>query len=893
MAKTSTYKINAEATGAKEIQRLTAEVDRLKTSMDVVAGSEALDLMKQGFEVLSNVLSGSLEEFSKGEQAFNLLDRSLQNSHLNITAGEVQGLADNMKNLYGVSDDLIVSSVRMATSFKNINTSTLKDLVGVSADLSAFSGSGYDEAFSALAMAMEKPAEAAKKLKAQNIILTASETEQIKAMTEAGNVLGAQQVILDKVKGATEGLAAANAQTFAGSVDILKEKIAGLQENIGAGLAPAVKAGNAALGGLLDIASQIPAPIMGAATAFGAVATGVPIAVAGIRTMLPMLNSLKLAFTGMAGPIGIAVGAIVAIGAVALGELEKSQNKMKEIKEEAKATAKLQRDLLKGMLDGKVKNILGIKVKLNFDSTADIISALKKATDIQRSALNSSLEQQKKIVLEWIKNTFPDQMNAEYVYQQKLFEQKARADRRMAYDALKKQEELAKEAIKSISEVQGEYQDLAVKEAADAQAEANRQRQKQIDDDTKALESYRRKLEEERKAHLSEIDKMREDLSALKAEYNANQGKLTEQEKGIATSQIKDLENRISFYERSMLGAMTADFAAADALGEKLKELAKLQEQFSKATQEGTLDPAALEKYTQAIAELSAEIEALKADRGTGSSSAGESLPISQEQAADSKARLKEIQSEINRLDFSHWDEGISLGLLDPLKEAMNAISDVVGSIQGMIGNILEMQNNAAETTILSMENELSAYEKLQQGKIDAAAAAGEDTTALENEMQNEIDRRQQEINERKTEQQRREFENNKAMATVSAIVSGANAVLSALATPPFPVGLVMSGLAAGVAATNIALIQSQQFVPQLAEGGIVSATPGGRLVNVAEAGQDELIAPVDKFLKYFGDSKKGNTTLVRIDSINGSADKDFARRLAKEIDSLNRRNAR
>ena len=33
--------------------------------------------------------------------------------------------------------------------------------------------------------------------------------------------------------------------------------------------------------------------------------------------------------------------------------------------------------------------------------------------------------------------------------------------------------------------------------------------------------------------------------------------------------------------------------------------------------------------------------------------------------------------------------------------------------------------------------------------------------------------------------------------------------------------------------------------IPQLASGGIVPATPGGRQVNVAEAGQDELIAPV------------------------------------------------
>ena len=33
--------------------------------------------------------------------------------------------------------------------------------------------------------------------------------------------------------------------------------------------------------------------------------------------------------------------------------------------------------------------------------------------------------------------------------------------------------------------------------------------------------------------------------------------------------------------------------------------------------------------------------------------------------------------------------------------------------------------------------------------------------------------------------------------------------------------------------------------IPQLAKGGFVPATPGGRLVNVAEAGQGEIVSPV------------------------------------------------
>jgi hypothetical protein len=37
--------------------------------------------------------------------------------------------------------------------------------------------------------------------------------------------------------------------------------------------------------------------------------------------------------------------------------------------------------------------------------------------------------------------------------------------------------------------------------------------------------------------------------------------------------------------------------------------------------------------------------------------------------------------------------------------------------------------------------------------------------------------------------------------------------------------------------------------IPSLADGGIAPATPGGRIVRVAEAGQAEAIAPLDKLM--------------------------------------------
>ncbi|TFB96522.1 MULTISPECIES: phage tail tape measure protein [unclassified Cryobacterium] len=57
---------------------------------------------------------------------------------------------------------------------------------------------------------------------------------------------------------------------------------------------------------------------------------------------------------------------------------------------------------------------------------------------------------------------------------------------------------------------------------------------------------------------------------------------------------------------------------------------------------------------------------------------------------------------------------------------------------------------------------------------------------------------------------------------------------------------------------TNGAVNIHLGHIPQLAEGGIVPATPGGRLVRVAEGGQDEIIGPLDKVRATLGGGTEG-----------------------------------
>lgn len=72
-------------------------------------------------------------------------------------------------------------------------------------------------------------------------------------------------------------------------------------------------------------------------------------------------------------------------------------------------------------------------------------------------------------------------------------------------------------------------------------------------------------------------------------------------------------------------------------------------------------------------------------------------------------------------------------------------------------------------------------------------------------------------------------------------------------------IGAINSVLSAASKITGGAVNIKVPTIPKLAEGGIIPATPGGRLVRVAEAGQAEAVIPLSK-LGSMGGTGKGNT---------------------------------
>ena len=104
-----------------------------------------------------------------------------------------------------------------------------------------------------------------------------------------------------------------------------------------------------------------------------------------------------------------------------------------------------------------------------------------------------------------------------------------------------------------------------------------------------------------------------------------------------------------------------------------------------------------------------------------------------------------------------------------------------------------------------------------------------------------------------------------KAFALVQVAIDTAKAIIAMLAIGP--AGIPLSIMAGVVGAIQAAAIAAQP-VPALARGGIALPTAGGQTVQVAEAGQPEVIFPLDRledFLSRRPDGAGGDGGMVHL----------------------------
>jgi hypothetical protein len=153
-----------------------------------------------------------------------------------FSAKEIFALADEIQDLTGVSDALIISSTAILATFKKVRGEAFERTVRVAVDMAEIIGN-VETNMVQLGKAIEDPITGLTALRRSGVSFTQAEKDMIKQLVEANKLMEAQSVVLDALEGQFQGAAeaAGKARTF----DRIKNAFSDLGETIGKVLKPA------------------------------------------------------------------------------------------------------------------------------------------------------------------------------------------------------------------------------------------------------------------------------------------------------------------------------------------------------------------------------------------------------------------------------------------------------------------------------------------------------------------------------------------------------------------------------------------------------------------------------------------------------------------------------
>lgn len=154
-----------------------------------------------------------------------------------VTADEIKNMGSQMEKLSLFEDEAIVSSSSLLLTFTKVGKDVFPKAQQAILDLSQAMGTDLQASTVMIGKALNDPIRGITAMTRAGIQFTEEQKEMIKGMVEAGNVAGAQAVILKELETQFGGSAKA-ASDAAGQSEKMKDRMNDLSEEIGAKLLP-------------------------------------------------------------------------------------------------------------------------------------------------------------------------------------------------------------------------------------------------------------------------------------------------------------------------------------------------------------------------------------------------------------------------------------------------------------------------------------------------------------------------------------------------------------------------------------------------------------------------------------------------------------------------------
>jgi hypothetical protein len=249
------------------------------------------------------------------EKALANLENTLKatGNAANITSKDFFAYANSLQAQTGTSAAAITQGAALLGTFKNVRdeagkgNDVFRRATDAALDLSAKGFGSLEGSNKMLGKALNDPIKGISALSRAGVTFTDQQKAQIKAMTESGNLLGAQKIILGEVETQVGGAAKAFGETTAGQVERGKRAFEELQKALALALLPAIEGIAGGLSRLSGFLQNNQGVVKIAVLAF----TGLAVAVLALKAAFAIGGAIAL----LANPIGLVVVAAAALAA--------------------------------------------------------------------------------------------------------------------------------------------------------------------------------------------------------------------------------------------------------------------------------------------------------------------------------------------------------------------------------------------------------------------------------------------------------------------------------------------------------------------------------------------------------------------------------------------------
>ena len=193
-----------------------------------------------GVLLLGDALKSSVEQAMDMQTVMAQLNQVIASTGgvAGITSQAAQDLATHLSEISGYENDAILKGETFMLQFQNIGKDIFPQASAAAVDLARRLGTDVSSAFQAVGRALNDPEAGIGRLNTQLKLFDKDQLKAVEDMAKAGDVAGAQTMILDALNKAVGGAAEAYGNTFAGQLDKVNVKFIEMKEALGLKVIP-------------------------------------------------------------------------------------------------------------------------------------------------------------------------------------------------------------------------------------------------------------------------------------------------------------------------------------------------------------------------------------------------------------------------------------------------------------------------------------------------------------------------------------------------------------------------------------------------------------------------------------------------------------------------------